>query len=217
MEFINKQVLLRVPKTTKRLLDLGCGNGWLGREVKRNISCYAAGITISQDEAAYASEYLDEVYIDDLNNFDFSKLGEFDCIVCSHILEHLYQPEKVLLKLHNNLLPGGILIVALPNILYWRQRLEFIKGRFRYSEGGNVLDRGHLHFFDLQGAHDILCRNGYKVIEFIAEGHLPLSFMRKVFRHKFSSWLDSAAVRHFPGLFGFQFILTASLGRQKFR
>lgn len=209
MEFINKHVLSRVPKTTKRLLDLGCGSGWLGREVKREINCYAVGITMSKEEAASASVYLDEVLLQDLNNIDLSNLGEFDCIVCSHILEHLYLPESLLIQLHHNLLPNGILIIALPNIVYWKLRLDFIRGHFRYTDIGGIINRDHRHFFDLQGAYELLSRNGYKVIELVAEGNFPLGLLRKVFMPKFSLWLDSMAIRYFPGFFGAQFIITA--------
>lgn len=39
----------------------------------------------------------------------------FDCIICGHVLEHVYQPIELLTSLSNALKPGGLLILSLPN------------------------------------------------------------------------------------------------------
>lgn len=210
MEIINQFVLSRIPGNTKRLLDIGCGSGWLGREIKQKNDCYVVGITISEEEAALASQRLDRVIRCDLNNFDPSELGKFDCIVCSHILEHLYQPQDFLRRLRNNLIPEGVLIVALPNILIWKLRWEFLRGRFRYTDSW-LMDKGHLRFFDWQTAHAFLEENGYKIIKSGADGNFPLPVIRRFLPSGISSRIDHAALKYFPGLFGFQFVFTASL------
>lgn len=210
MEVLNKLVLSSVPKNIKCLLDVGCGSGWLGREVKKRSNCYVLGITKSEKDMALASKFLDEVIICDLNNFDSSQLGKFDCIVCSHILEHLYQPQELLRRLRNNLTSDGVLIVALPNILYWKQRWEFFRGRFRYADSG-IIDSDHFRFFDWETAHKLLEQSGYKIIESITEGNFPLPVIRKFLPLVICSQLDRFAVKYFPGFFGFQFILTAHI------
>lgn len=210
MEIINQFVLSRIPKNTRRLLDIGCGTGWLGREIKQKSGCYVVGITISEEEAAIAAQRLDRVIRCDLNNFDPSELGKFDCIVCSHILEHLYRPQDFLRRLRNNLIPDGVLIVALPNILIWKLRWEFLRGRFRYTDSWNM-DRGHFRFYDWQTAHELLEENGYKIIKSGADGNFPLPVIRRFLPSGINSWVDRAAVKYFPGFFGFQFIFTASL------
>src|SRR6185369_1739704 len=123
---INHQVLMRVPRTTKRLLDVGCGSGAMGRRIKEEIACQVVGITYCEAEAALASEGLGEVLAVDLNSFDPRDCGQFDCIICSHVLEHLYQPEQLLKRLSQSLSLDGTMIVALPNVLHWRQRLKFL-------------------------------------------------------------------------------------------
>ena len=40
-----------------------------------------------------------EVIIADLETCDFRDLGEFDCVICSHVLEHLRNPADVLARL----------------------------------------------------------------------------------------------------------------------
>jgi len=200
-EAVNQAVLSRVPKTTGRLLDVGCGTGLLGRRVKEAFGCQVVGVTNCKQEAALAAEHLDQVVLQDLNDFDPTKLGTFDCIVCSHVLEHLYQPNQVVERLRRVLTPEGTLIVALPNVLHWRQRLEFARGRFRYTDGG-LMDHTHYRFFDWKSAQRLLSESGCSVIEGAAEGTFPLS--RILFQA--GRLVDRTAVAALPGLFGFQFV-----------
>jgi predicted SAM-dependent methyltransferase len=127
----------------------------------------------------------------------------FDCIVCSHILEHLVQPEKLLKRLLTLLSSEGTLLVALPNVLFWHQRWEFVRGRFKYTDGG-LMDYTHYRFFDWVAAQELLRNSGYEVIADVADGGFPLSR----FLFQAGRWLDRAAVKLLPGLFGFQFIFT---------
>ena len=139
----------------------------------------------------------------DLNEFDPRPLGQFDCVVSSHALEHLYRPERLLSLVRENVGAGGVLVVALPNVLHWRQRVEFFRGNFRYTEGG-LMDRTHYRFYDWVTAHDLLAGCGYAVIGREACGGFPLSR----YAPGLGPLLDRAALRVSPGLFGAQFILT---------
>ncbi len=204
---INQAVLARVPPTCKRLLDVGCGTGALGHAIKQATACEIVGLTYSEEEAASARTRLETVFVCDLNTCDFEDMGMFDCIVCSHVLEHLYQPERVLKKLRPLLTPRGVLIVALPNIVHWRQRLQFLRGRFRYTDGG-LMDSTHFRFFDRETALELVQGAGFEIVERVADGYFPLPGLRTLFR-SLAPKLDAAATRVRPGLFGWQFILVA--------
>jgi SAM-dependent methyltransferase len=201
-EAVNQPVLRRVPTTARRVLDIGCGTGELGRVIKQTSGCEVVGVTYSEAEAELAARHLDQVLARDLNEFDPGELGEFQCVVCSHILEHLYQPERLLKLLRRNISSDGVLIVALPNVLHWRQRFAFLRGEFRYTEGG-LMDATHYRFYDWTTAHALLTESGYTLIEREACGGFPLSrYMLQL-----GDWLDHAALRLSPGLFGIQFVL----------
>jgi len=210
---VNQAVLLSVPKDAGRLLDIGCGSGALGREIKREINCEIIGVTYSNVEAMEASNYLDKVILMDINNFNSSNLGKFDCVICSHILEHLYQPQELLGKLHENLTKKGKLVVALPNILHWKQRLEFLKGNFKYADGG-VMDRTHFRFFDWETALELIQNSGYTILSRTADGYFPLPGIRKIIK-PVAVKLDKIASQAMPGLFGCQFILVAQSNLSK--
>lgn len=204
---INKPVFDQIPLDAKNILDIGCGSGALGKAIKETRQCRIVGITYSDKEANLASQRLDSVIVADINELDISSVGHFDCIICSHILEHLYKPEKLLIALHQNLNKGGKLVVALPNVLFFRQRLEFIKGKFKYTDGG-VMDKTHFRFYDWDTAYQLLTSTNWVVTERIADVHVPLPVVRKLVS-PVEPKLKKFVGERFPGLFGTQFILVA--------
>jgi len=60
---VNMAVLCRVPASAKRLLDLGCGTGALGRKLKEITDREVVGVTYSKEEAALAAKNLDRVIV----------------------------------------------------------------------------------------------------------------------------------------------------------
>jgi 2-polyprenyl-3-methyl-5-hydroxy-6-metoxy-1,4-benzoquinol methylase len=204
---VNEPVLARVPAHARRILDLGCGSGTFGLRLKQRQECEVVGVTISGEEAISARGRLDQVLVQDLNEFEPEASGNFDCVVCSHVLEHLYRPERLLVKLAAALAAGGVVVVALPNIVYWKQRLAFLRGSFRYMEGG-LMDRTHLRFFDWQTAFELLNQAGYEVIERAGDGGFPLPGIRRVSRSA-AALIDRMAVRLMPNVFAWQCILVA--------
>jgi SAM-dependent methyltransferase len=185
---------------------LGCGSGALGREIKASHSCHVTGITISKEEATIASQWLDKVITQDLNTFTAAGFDSFDCIICSHVLEHLHNAESVLREIQKLLRPESVLIVALPNVLLWKQRLEFLRGQFRYTDGG-IMDRTHVRFFDWENANALLRNIGFTIVEGVADGNCVFSR----FFFPIRTWLQTASLKHFPGLFGFQFVFVCRL------
>jgi len=202
---VNAPILMRIAAGARRVLDIGCGDGSLGRAIKARRPTEVVGVTHSAEEAASARRILDEVVSADLESTDLAHLGTFDCIVCSHVLEHLREPGRLLARLRENLAADGIVLIALPNTLHYRQRLAFLAGRFRYTDGG-LMDRTHYRFFDWDTARGLVREAGLQLLEARAEGGFPGSRFLGPLRSAF----DRAAVGMFPGAFGVQFVLTAT-------
>jgi SAM-dependent methyltransferase len=201
---INIPVLNRVPCTARRILDIGCGDGAFGRAIKGRQPATVIGVTFSEEEAARAREYLDSVVTRDLESATLVDLGQFDCVVCSHVLEHLRDPVRVLKSLRDNLTKDGVVLVALPNVLHYRQRLAFLGGRFRYTDGG-LMDRTHYRFFDWTTAQALIAEAGLTAESVEALGGWPGSRFAGPLRAS----LDRLAAAASPGLFGVQFVVTA--------
>lgn len=96
-----------------RLMDIGCGDG---RTVAwaRLQGWDAMGIEIDPAAARYAQKLglnvLEETY-EKLSDYHQT----FDCIVCSHVLEHVHTPLDLVHRIKQALKPGGKLILTLPN------------------------------------------------------------------------------------------------------
>lgn len=207
-ESINRQVLECVPRSSKHVLDLGCGTGVFGKRLRETLGCRVTGVTYSQEEAKLAQPRLNEVVVGDLNEFDPQTVRDVDCAVCSHVLEHLYRPEHLLSRLARALPRGGTLVVALPNVLQWRQRLRFLGGRFRYTDGG-LMDRTHYRFFDWNTAQGLLREGGFRVDRAQACGGFPgTRFMPGL-----GGVIDKASTALFPGLFSWQFVMVGTPDR----
>jgi SAM-dependent methyltransferase len=206
---LNLKVVEKIPTDSRRILDIGCGVGSLGRFLKESMECEVDGITYSSEEADIAKQYLNDVYVFDLNVFDSSSIDllKYDCIVCSHVLEHLNFPDKFLSELRSQISNDCQVIVALPNALSFRQRINFLFGDFSYTESG-VMDYTHFRFFDWSTAYKLLTESGYTVTLREADGYFPMPGLRRFFG-SIATKIDSALTQWYPGLFGVQFILIA--------
>lgn len=160
-----------VPPTARRVLDVGCSNGALGHGLKHQLpGCTVHGLELSETFAKEAATKLDKVLCVNLDQFDWQQSlpGErYDCIIFADVLEHLAEPERHLAAARAALLPGGHVIVSLPNIRHLSAlRAIYWNGSFPRRERG-IFDRTHRHWFTLHDGQAMLREAGLSVI---AEG-----------------------------------------------
>jgi len=209
---VNETVLSFVPSSAARILDVGCGSGMLGERLRQSRDRYIVGITYSPTEAELASKRLSKVICAELNGFDFSSLGKFDCVILSHILEHLYFPDRCLESLKCVLHKESVVVLALPNVVWWKQRLQFLVGKWRYQDSG-ILDRTHFRFFDVHSSKQLLEEAGYEILRVRRDGPFPL--LRRPVRKMIGPLgerIDVFMSKLAPGLFAMQFVFLARMG-----
>jgi SAM-dependent methyltransferase len=199
---INRPVLNRIAGGTRTLLDIGCGKGVFGLAAKATIPCNAVGAAYSEAESIQARQQIGQVGVADLNGCERA-LREFDSIVSSHVREHRRDACRVLMRLRAFLQPRGAVIVALFNVLFWKQRLQFLLGRFGYTDAG-LMDRTRVHFFDWVSARQLVLEAGFLSRERRADGGVPRSSRLGA---RLSSAIDQIRPARFPGVFGVQFVL----------
>lgn len=98
-----------------RLLDLGCGDGtvlWLAREDGWEVK----GIELFPEHVRLVRETLGlDVDVSDITAYR-GVHEAWDCVVLTHVLEHLPDPVGALRKIHDLLKPGGVGVLEFPNI-----------------------------------------------------------------------------------------------------
>lgn len=211
----NQGLLRYINSNDSLILDLGCGSGGTGQMIKRIYGgTRITGITCSKKEIISAKEVLDECLFGNLETDSFPELTnrKYDLIILSHVLEHLVDPVAVIERFLQFLRPHGKLIIALPNVAFWRCRLHFIQGKFDYADGG-PLDRTHLKFYTFYSAPILLIN---PIPELILTNHdpcdagVPLPFLRNsILPNNWKSAIDSYGMKRFPNLFGYQVNLVA--------
>ena len=186
-EDINNAIIRLFRDTQQRdknpgsVLDLGCGRGRLGLEVER-LGYTVTGIDNSSVACATARTRISEVI-----ELDFTKLTavadtlkerKFDWIMAADVLEHTPDPKTTLSFYGRYLKSDGRLIVSLPNVAVWDNRLRLLFGRFDYRDSG-VMDRTHLRFFTFRTARELVSEAGFTPLRTtwepgIARAFLPL-------------------------------------------
>ena len=96
-----------------RLLDLGCGKVPLYAAYKDYVTDV---ICVDWENTSHKNEYLDfECNINDALPFDDE---EFNTIILSDVLEHIFRPEDLWKEMHRVLAKNGKLILNVP-FYYW--------------------------------------------------------------------------------------------------
>lgn len=151
------------------LLDVGCGDGGrVGRWAVLNDVRYV-GVDVSQQavERAVAAGF-DARLVDDASHLPFDE-ASFDVVTCIEVLEHLFEPHRAAAEALRVLRPGGHYLVSVPNVAYWRRRVEL--GFFaRWNPFGD--DRStrepwrdpHIRFFTPRTLARMLELQGFKVL-----------------------------------------------------
>lgn len=205
----NAPLIDMAPTVPGRALDCGCGAGANARLLRAR-GWSVTGVTLSPGERERAAAHCDRVLLADLEGPLPEEIGRgYDLIVLSHVLEHLRRPEHLLGAVRPLLRPGGTLIVALPNPLFYPIRLRVLTGRCEYERDG-ILDETHLRFYSFASAAALLERSGLRVLEAKAEGGFPLWWMRRLLSKQTAARIDAAACRWRPGLFGRQLLYRAA-------
>ena len=205
---VNKEVLALVPASAKSVLDIGCGAGTHARALSER-GLIVDGITLSEDEKCLAEKWCKRVYLHNCESGLPVIEYKYDCIICSHVLEHIASPDLLLKGISQYLSAKGVLIVALPNLLNYKNRWHLLRGRFDYQDGG-IMDYTHVRWYTFQSARWLLERHNLSILHAAASGAFPLPIIRRLLGLTGQlTWLDKLASHYWPGLFGWQLLFVA--------
>lgn len=198
-----------------RVLDVGCGEGLLSTVLENACRAEFVGIEPDPTRAARAVARGLNVVRGFFEEQAIRQLGLFDVVLFADVLEHLANPQAMLITCRGALKPGGATIVSIPNVAHWSVRTELLQGRFRYQPTG-IMDATHLRWFTAASATSLLASAGFDAVEYRASagvaapdnlnrapiGWLPTKSRNAVLRVGSRSW---------PTLFGAQHVLKATM------
>lgn len=206
----NTAVLGSIPANVTNILDVGCGTGVHAAAIRRlRPAVHIDGITVSDSEANEARNICDQVWIYNLEHgLPPETMRSYDCILCSHVIEHICWPERMLGDINRVLSKtNGILIVALPNLFFINRRFRILLGSFQYEEEG-LWDETHFRWYTFLSGRRLIESAGFEVLKAEGSGYLPLGPIRKLFPFLCQK-VDSFVCGLWPGLFGWQFLYIA--------
>ncbi len=154
------------------ILEVGCGCGSTLLAIKSkypNSKIY--GIEVNENSARIAKCFAD-VCDENIENSLTYKEGFFDYIVFGDVLEHLYNPGKVLENIKKYLKDDGYILASIHNVMHYSVIKDLLNGYWTYQDAG-ILDKTNVRFFTKNeiikmfngvGYKDIAIRtiNGYK-------------------------------------------------------
>lgn len=134
-----------------KLLDLGCGNvpyyAWYKNHVEDNIC-------VDWADTFHKNEYLDIVH-DISQDLPFED-GEFDSILSSAVLEHIYNPQHMIKECHRVLKKGGYFTVS-SNFSYWEHEAPYDYLRHTQYFFKRVADEVGFKIIEIYPCGDGLC------------------------------------------------------------
>jgi 2-polyprenyl-3-methyl-5-hydroxy-6-metoxy-1,4-benzoquinol methylase len=147
-----------------RVLDVGCGQGGANLPLRAAGATEIVGVEILPEAAALAAERYDHVEVGDAQEALRRVGGSFDTILCYDVLEHLVDPEAVLLRLGAlAAAPGARLHISVPNARHYSLvRDLMLRGTFGYTEWGHR-DATHLRWFTRRDMRDLLQETGWEI------------------------------------------------------
>lgn len=161
----------------KSILDLGCGNGALvNLLIEKGFNAY--GTDASETGIAIASKINpDRFAVQDLSSDDLPTFLEqinFDTIISTEVIEHLYDPRKFIgfckKVLEQN--GGGEIILSTPYHGYLKNLILALAGQ--WDKHANPLwDGGHIKLWSKATLSLLLEEQGFKVTDFVGCGRYP--------------------------------------------
>jgi 2-polyprenyl-3-methyl-5-hydroxy-6-metoxy-1,4-benzoquinol methylase len=169
--FIN---LIKKLNDVRSICDLGCGNGHisgrlaaLGYQVT-GIDASKSGIQLAR--RIYPQATFIEAIID--RNLNAGIDSNFDLVISSDVIEHLYRPSDLLEAAQSLLKPGGQVLIGTPYHGYLKNLVIAATGKMD-AHFSVLHDGGHIKFFSVKTLSDLMRAHAFADLSFTFYGRAP--------------------------------------------
>jgi 2-polyprenyl-3-methyl-5-hydroxy-6-metoxy-1,4-benzoquinol methylase len=166
-----------------RILDVGCGNGATlgtlrGRELElRGIDSSESGIRIAK------SAYPDVCFrVGDVSG-DLGSVyppNYFDFVICTEVVEHVYNPRGLIRNCFSLLKPAGQLLISTPYHGWLKNTLLAVTGKLD-GHFTALWDHGHIKFWSRLTLTVLLQEAGFEDLQFLGVGRIPYAWKSMIF------------------------------------
>jgi 2-polyprenyl-3-methyl-5-hydroxy-6-metoxy-1,4-benzoquinol methylase len=223
LQFIIETLKNKLPENAV-VLDVGCGNGVISRSLgSYGFNVYGIDVSKKAIEKAKQLNSLTNVKFDLLSAEQLVAEGKkYNAVICSEVLEHLIEPEKLLNVLYQSLSDDGILIVTVPNgkgprevfvtkpiialqkknngIWHTIIKLKSLLGYKGTTIQSDASDLTHIQFFTKKTLDKLAADNDFKIVKFgktnFIEDVFPFSLITK--KISFLQKMDCAIAEFLP-------------------
>lgn len=157
----------------RSICDLGCGNGHisgrlaaLGYEVT-GVDASTSGIQIAR--RTYPATTFIETLIDGSLG---ERLGSFDLVISSDVIEHLYRPSDLLEAARSLLRPRAHALIGTPYHGYIKNLVLAATGKMD-SHFSALHDGGHIKFFSVKTLSQLMTSHDFEDLSFTFYGRAP--------------------------------------------
>lgn len=166
---VRRDVFPYVPRPAGSVLDVGGGVGATAAALKSEGYCdkigvidlFAPDVKQSGVDFSYSASLEDPEVLQKIKRDQ----GRFDTILCLDVLEHLFDPWKIIRELEELLAEGGCIVASIPNVQHYSVVGPLLRGNWELKDAG-ILDRTHIRFFTRNGAIKLMTGSGMK-LEFV--------------------------------------------------
>lgn len=172
-KYVLPKLLPLISGDRKKILDIGCGNGAVARELEKNghevwgCDWDQAGVDLAN--RAQAGRFTQWDLNRDPRDFPFSK---FDLVISSEVIEHLFYPRNLFRLAHHVLPTDGRFIITTPYHGYLKNLALSLLNKWDWHH--NVFhDGGHIKFFSFKTLIRMMSECGFYAEGWLGCGRFP--------------------------------------------
>jgi len=160
----------------KRILDIGSGNGHLCSSIASE-GYDVVGVEYDKIGVDIASKMYPQISflnygVQDDPDLLIQRVGTFDTIVSTEVIEHLFSPHLLPKYAYRTLNTAGYIILTTPYHGYLKNLALSIFGKWD-KHHTSLWHGGHIKFWSRATLSQLLSDNGFKVTHFSGVGRVP--------------------------------------------
>lgn len=204
--FSTHSLVISLVKSNSVVLDIGCGDGIVSRELIKN-KCKVYGCDFKK------KKFPDVNYFQTDLNHELPDVpwDQIDYILLLDVIEHLSNPEEFIKRLAKKInFKKTKIIASTGNICFFITRLMMLFGQFNYGTRG-ILDKTHTRLFTIASFKRIFKYERFSIQkEFYIPAPFPLAIENKFLSKLFLN-LNIFLIKIFPGFFSYQMLFMMCL------